>query len=60
MRSYEWQGLDIEPFPNLKRWLAAIEACPAVQKGLQLLAEVCRSPEQPLSDEERRSLLGDR
>jgi GST-like protein len=60
MRGYERQGLDIEPFPNLKRWLAAIEARPAVQKGLQLLAEVRRSLEQLLSDEEHGILFGDR
>ena len=60
LRGYPRQGLNIEEFPNVKRWLAVIEARPAVQRGLQLLAEARRSPDQPLSDEERQILFGDR
>lgn len=33
-RIYEWSGVDIEPFPNLKRWLDQISERPAVQAGL--------------------------
>ncbi|MEN9203632.1 MAG: hypothetical protein Q6K80_05585 [Thermostichus sp. DG_1_6_bins_120] len=58
MRGYE--HLNIQAFPHVKRWLAAIEARPAVQKGLQLLAEVRRSPEQGLSDQERQIPFADR
>jgi GST-like protein len=60
MRGYERQGLNIEEFPQVKRWLAAIEARPAVQKGLQLLAEVRRPPTQTMSDDERQILFGDK
>ena len=30
---YEWHGIDIEAFPNVKRWYVAIASRPAVQKG---------------------------
>lgn len=32
-KSYEWPGIDIEGLDNLKRWMAAIAARPAVEKG---------------------------
>jgi len=35
-RNAQNRGIDIEEFPNVKRWLAAIEARPAVQKGLAI------------------------
>jgi GST-like protein len=31
---HEWQGIALEEFPNVKRWFEAIEARPAVRKGL--------------------------
>lgn len=31
---YEWQGVALDEFPNVKRWYQAIEARPGVQKGL--------------------------
>ncbi|WWC91522.1 uncharacterized protein L201_006468 [Kwoniella dendrophila CBS 6074] len=34
VRSYAWAGVDIEPFPNVKKWLDTIEARPAVYKGV--------------------------
>jgi len=34
---YEWQGVALEEFPNVKRWYEAIEARPGVQRGLALL-----------------------
>ncbi len=37
-RLWERQGQDIEPFPHLKRWLAANAARPAVQRGLAVNA----------------------
>ncbi|HEY0523777.1 MAG TPA: glutathione S-transferase N-terminal domain-containing protein [Stellaceae bacterium] len=33
---YEWQGIDIEDFPNIKRWFDAIAGRPAVQRGMQV------------------------
>jgi GSH-dependent disulfide-bond oxidoreductase len=33
---HEWQDVDLNAFPNVKRWYDAISARPAVQKGLEL------------------------
>jgi len=30
---FEWQEIDLEEFPNVKRWYGAMAARPAVQKG---------------------------
>ena len=34
---YEWQGIELDEFPNVKRWYQAIEARPAVQRGMDLI-----------------------
>jgi GST-like protein len=39
LRFPERQGVDIEEYPNVKRWREAILARPAVQRGLTLLAD---------------------
>ncbi|MBK18051.1 MAG: glutathione S-transferase [Rhodospirillaceae bacterium] len=31
---YEWQGVSLDEFPNVKRWYEAIDARPGVQRGL--------------------------
>jgi GST-like protein len=31
---YEWQGIDLEEFPNVQRWYRSMEARPGVQRGL--------------------------
>ena len=31
---YEWQGISLDEFPNVKRWYEAIDARPGVQRGL--------------------------
>jgi glutathione S-transferase/GST-like protein len=36
VRSHSWSGVDIEPFPNLKRWVDAIAARPAAQRGISV------------------------
>ena len=33
---YEWQRMDLNDFPNVKRWYLAIAARPAVQKGYKV------------------------
>ena len=33
---YEWQGIALEEFPNVKRWYETVEARPGVQRGLAL------------------------
>jgi GST-like protein len=56
IRSWEKQGQDLAAHPSLKRWFEAISARPAVERGLQVLAE--RSRSQPLTDQERDILFG--
>ncbi len=34
VRSHAWAGVSIEDLPHLTRWLASIEARPAIQRGL--------------------------
>jgi len=34
VRTHKWSGVDIEPFPNLRRWLDVIRARPAVEAGI--------------------------
>lgn len=33
---FEWQSVDLNDFPNVKRWYLAIAARPAVQRGYQV------------------------
>ena len=33
---HEWQGVSLDDLPNLRRWLAALGARPAVQRGMQV------------------------
>jgi len=55
-RSHENQGVDLAAYPSVRRWFDAIAARPAVQRGVQVLADRRR----PLLDEEaRRNLFGD-
>ena len=58
--SYPWvqperQGQNIEEFPHLKRWKAAIAARPAVQRAYALAKTVNTKP--AISDEESRRIL---
>ena len=39
IRPYERQGQKLDDFPNLKRWFAAIDARPAVKRGLDVLKD---------------------
>jgi len=56
-RSYKNQGVDIDEYPNVKRWFDAVNARPAVQRGVQVLADRRRAT---TSDKEREILFGDR
>ena len=55
IRSYERQGQKLEDFANVKRWFEAIGDRPAVQKGLQVLADRRKPPGE--MDEKARSIL---
>lgn len=56
-RSYEKQGQDLKDFPNVKRWFEAIDARPAVQRGLQVLAD--RQSSAPMDEKTRSVMFGD-
>jgi GST-like protein len=56
IRPYERQGQKLEDFPNLKRWFQAIDARPAVKKGLTLLADRRRAG--PMDDKAKEILFG--
>jgi len=36
VRGYEWSGVSVDGLPALQRWMATMEARPAVQRGLQV------------------------
>ncbi len=56
LRSWERQGQNMDDYPNLKRWFEAIAARPAVQRGLQVLAD--RSRPGPMDARTREMLFG--
>ena len=58
LRSSERQGQNLDDFPNVKRWYQAIEARPAVQRGLQVLAEHQKKPNQKMTEKERSIMFG--
>ena len=65
MASYPWiipdrQGQDVDQFPNLKRWKAAIRARPATERAYAKAKAInpqAGAPRQ-VSDEERKILFG--
>ena len=57
LRAPDRQGVDIADYPNVRRWRDAIAARPAVQRGLQLLADRTRRS-APMDQKERDVLFG--
>ena len=41
---HEWSGVDVDGLPNLQRWLAAVAARPAVQRGAAVPADGPATP----------------
>ena len=56
IRPYTRQGQDLDDFPNVKRWFEAIDARPAVQRGLLVLADKRRKG--PIDERAREMLFG--
>ncbi len=56
VRNPDRRGIDLAEFPAVKRWHDAIAARPAVQRGVQVLAENQRRG--PMSERERDILFG--
>lgn len=51
--SYANQGVALENFPHVQRWFKAIEARPAVQRGVEVLAHL----RKPLTDDKAKDVL---
>jgi GSH-dependent disulfide-bond oxidoreductase len=58
-RLWERQGQDIKHFPHVERWLEAVQARPAVQRGLAVHAEA-RAASNPADPAQRAVLFGQR
>ena len=58
INAYKKAPLDLEPYPELRRWHAAIAARPAVQRAYALTEKVNPNAGAPLSDEERKRVFG--
>ena len=52
-RSYQNQGITLEDFPHVQRWFDAINARPAVQRGVTVLANL----RKPLIDDKAKEVL---
>jgi len=58
-RNYTRLNQDIEQFPNLKRWQAAIASRPATERAYALVEQINPpKPPTPLTDEQRQLLYG--
>jgi GST-like protein len=40
---YEWQGISLDEFPNVKRWFETIYARPAVKQGMDTVYDNAKS-----------------
>jgi GST-like protein len=56
LRYPERHGVNVDDFPNVKRWREAIAARPAVQRGLKILADKVRTA--PMDDKAKEILFG--
>jgi GST-like protein len=56
LRSRERQGVVLDEYPNVKRWFEAVNARPAVQRGLQVLKDKERSG--PMDAKQKEILFG--
>jgi GST-like protein len=53
LRSHKNQGIDLDEFKSVKRWFDEIAERPAVQRGIEVLANLRR----PLVDDKARDNL---
>jgi GST-like protein len=56
MRYGDRRGVNIDDFPNVKRWFDSIDARPAVKRGLEVLSEKSRNG--PMDDKQKEILFG--
>ncbi len=53
IRSWKNQGVEMSDFPDVKRWFETIEARPAVQRGVMVLADL----RKPVMDDQAKEVL---
>jgi GST-like protein len=53
LRNWKNQGIELADYPRLKAWFEKIEQRPAVQRGVQVLADLRR----PITDDKAREVL---
>jgi GST-like protein len=56
MRYGDRRGVNVEEYPNVKRWFDSIDARPAVKRGLEVLNEKSRNA--PMDDKQKEILFG--
>ena len=56
IRNPERRNIDLDDYPNVKRWHDAMAARPAVQRGVAVLAENQRKGQ--MTDAEREIMFG--
>jgi GST-like protein len=56
LRFPERRGIDFDDYPNVKRWFAAIDRRPAVQRGVAVLSE--RQRVGPMDEKQKEILFG--
>ncbi|HRN62640.1 MAG TPA: glutathione binding-like protein [Luteimonas sp.] len=60
INAYDKAPIDMTPYPDLRRWQAAIAARPATQRAYALAKQVNPDAGKPMSDEEKLLLFGQR
>ena len=53
LRNWKNQGVELADYPNLEKWFRRIEERPAVQRGVQVLADL----RKPITDDKAREVL---
>ena len=58
MRGADQRGVNLEDYPNVKRWFDEINARPAVQRGCKVLADAQAANQAPHTDKSWELLFG--